>query len=283
MRPSCITAMRSLTPMTSSMSLEIIRMATPASASAAHQLVDFALRADIDAAGRLVEDHHLAASSTATWPSTTFCWLPPERVPTPVATVGALMRERPRCRSAFVALARRVDQHRRWHRLQGRAARCSRRSNRRGSARSACGPPARDRCRASMASRGERDRDRLAVEARSCRRAAGRCRRSARASSVRPAPTRPARPRISPRRSDEVDRAAGIGRGAQALDGEHRLGAGGAAGRRVERFQVAADHQPDHARRALISPPRRARRRQRRRAARRRGRRSARPRSGDAR
>ena len=32
-RPSCITAMRSLTPITSSMSLEIIRMATPASAS----------------------------------------------------------------------------------------------------------------------------------------------------------------------------------------------------------------------------------------------------------
>ena len=33
MLPSCMTAMRSLTPMTSSMSLEIIRMATPASAS----------------------------------------------------------------------------------------------------------------------------------------------------------------------------------------------------------------------------------------------------------
>ena len=32
--PSCITAMRSLTPITSSMSLEIISTATPASASA---------------------------------------------------------------------------------------------------------------------------------------------------------------------------------------------------------------------------------------------------------
>ena len=34
MRPSCITAMRSHTPMTSSMSDEIIRIATPESASA---------------------------------------------------------------------------------------------------------------------------------------------------------------------------------------------------------------------------------------------------------
>ena len=33
MRPSCITAIRSLTPITSSMSLEIIRIATPASES----------------------------------------------------------------------------------------------------------------------------------------------------------------------------------------------------------------------------------------------------------
>ena len=41
--PSCITTMRSLTPITSSMSEEIIKMATPASASAAHQRIDFGL------------------------------------------------------------------------------------------------------------------------------------------------------------------------------------------------------------------------------------------------
>ena len=57
-RPSCITAMRSLTPITSSMSLEIIRMATPGVGQLAHQPVDLALRADVDAARRLVEDHH---------------------------------------------------------------------------------------------------------------------------------------------------------------------------------------------------------------------------------
>ncbi len=54
--PSCITAIRSLTPITSSMSLEIIRIRHAGVGQRPHHVVDFALGADVDAAGRLVED-----------------------------------------------------------------------------------------------------------------------------------------------------------------------------------------------------------------------------------
>ena len=60
-----------------------------------------------------------------------------------------------------------------------------------------------------MASRGDAIATGCAVEADRAAERRGRCRRSARASSVRPAPTRPARPRISPRRSDRSTRWSG--------------------------------------------------------------------------
>ena len=59
MRPSCMTATRSETPITSSMSDEIISTATPAVGEPAHQAIDFGLGADVDAARRLVEDDDL--------------------------------------------------------------------------------------------------------------------------------------------------------------------------------------------------------------------------------
>ena len=68
----------------------------------------------------------------------------------------------------------------------------------------------------------------------------------ARASSVRPAPTRPARPRISPARRSRSTVAAGIGRGAHALDGNATRRRGRFAGRHVGDLEIAADHQLDH-------------------------------------
>jgi len=66
-----------------------------------------------------------------------------------------------------------------------------------------------------------------------------------RASSDRPDPTSPARPTISPRRN-EIDRAIRVGRGSYILRHQDFL-AHSRLGRRVERLQVTADHQTDHA------------------------------------
>ena len=49
--------------------------------------VDFRLGADIDAAGRLVQDQHLGLVSSQR-DSSTFCWLPPDRLPTPTLALA---------------------------------------------------------------------------------------------------------------------------------------------------------------------------------------------------
>ena len=55
-RPSRITRMRSLMPISSGSSDEIIRIADALAREPAHEIVDAGLGADVDAAGRLVED-----------------------------------------------------------------------------------------------------------------------------------------------------------------------------------------------------------------------------------
>ena len=57
--PSCMTAIRSLSPRISSISLEIIIIATPLSARSRIKLIDLGLCADIDAACRFVKDQKL--------------------------------------------------------------------------------------------------------------------------------------------------------------------------------------------------------------------------------
>ena len=197
---------------------------------------------------------------------------------------GVRMSSRRRCRSAFCGLARRVDHAGRGHRpARFGSEMFSAIDDVEQQAASACGPRAPGRCRWSMASRGERD-------ARSARRRGGPRRRAARsmpkmarASSVRPEPTRPARPRISPRAQREVDRlvrdrsrcatptisstvVAGrrLRAACRATSGRGRSSAGSSRRGAISSRAELADHA-------------------RRRAARRRGRRSARPRSGGAR
>ena len=246
----------------------------------AHQAVDLRLRADIDAARRLVEDHDLRASSTATSPA------PPSAGCRPTGC-------RPACRS----------------RPSGcRARRC---------ARSRCG--ARRRCGSAGA---EAKAARLASEMFSVTENSSTRPERLRSSGTRKMPwsmaSRGVRMAIvrPSRRSFAADRAV------DAEDGAGELGAagadqarhaedlaavqgkidrvrrhsaavrrpaisstappGGRSARDIERFQVAADHHADHG----VVPDRAAapaRRRRRRRAAPRPGRRSARPRSGDAR
>ena len=89
-----ITAMRSLMPRISGSSDEIMMIASPCSASRLHQRVDFGLRADVDALRRLVENQDRRARSTSQRASATFCWLPPDSVPTSAATDGVLIRSR---------------------------------------------------------------------------------------------------------------------------------------------------------------------------------------------
>ena len=68
-------------------------IARPALGERLHQRVDLGLRADVDALRRLVEDED-AGSVASQRASATFCWLPPESVPTSAATDGVLMRSR---------------------------------------------------------------------------------------------------------------------------------------------------------------------------------------------
>ena len=52
--------------------------ARPCAASSLEQAVHLGLGADVDAARRLVDHEQLRVRWPATWPSTTFCWLPPD-------------------------------------------------------------------------------------------------------------------------------------------------------------------------------------------------------------
>ena len=89
----------------------------------------------------------------------------------------------------------------------------------------------------------------------------------ARAISVRPAPTRPARPRISPwcdrrarRRSARGMRIARVAAARETLDPQRDRPGSADRPLAVERADVAADHHADHARRRWSRRPRRRRR-----------------------
>ena len=80
---------------------ELMRMmAMPSCTSSSIEVVDLDLGADVDAAGGLVEDEDAWLACRATWPSTTFCWLPPESDEAGVSTLGARMESRSRKSSA---------------------------------------------------------------------------------------------------------------------------------------------------------------------------------------
>ena len=230
--PSCITAMRSLTPITSSMSLEIIRIGDAGVGERAHQLVDLALGADVDAARRLVEDHHLGLHRQPLGEHDLLLVAAGERAD------RASTPRRAECRVARAALgirrvSRRADDHEAARRRLARSGSEMFSAIEKSSSRP--GALAVLRHQVDAARRWRRAAsaidDRLAVEP---DRAAERrsMPKTARASSVRPEPTSPARPRISPLRSVEADRLAGIGGGAHAVDLEQRSSPGGVAGGR---------------------------------------------------
>ena len=55
----------------------------------AQDAVDLRLGADVDAARRLVHQAARAGRRPAAWRCATFCWLPPDRLPTPAVDAGA--------------------------------------------------------------------------------------------------------------------------------------------------------------------------------------------------
>ena len=118
MWPSRITSTRSQMPMISGSSLEITTTPMPSLRQLVDDAVDLRLGADVDAAGRLVEDQH-ARLDLEQRDSSTFCWLPPDRLPT------VDQRARPRgSRSAWnAASARRFAP---WRDRARRPARASR-------------------------------------------------------------------------------------------------------------------------------------------------------------
>ena len=158
-RPPRMTSTRSLMPSTSGSSLEIIRMASPWPASSAHQRVDLRLGADVDAARRLVEDQDARARSPAIWPSTTFCWLPPESCRTICSGPRARIAEAADRIAAPAASPRRGRPGaRRRDRGRARPARRSRAiGHAAGSAPARRGPPAHRRCPGSRACARRRD------------------------------------------------------------------------------------------------------------------------------
>ena len=215
-------------------------------AELADEPVDLGLGADVDAARRLVEDAAPAARARATWPSTTFCWLPPESVPT-----GCVDRRRAdraaarRSRCAERAL-RGADRRSRARdrRSRMRSVTLSRPANSSTSAVPVAVLRHVDDARARWPRRG-RAVTRLAVRSRSRRASAGverrrwpRPARCARRRSARPRPT------ISPARSvRSMSRELAGAR--QAADARATTSPASARRRGEARSSsVAADHQP---------------------------------------
>ena len=163
-----------------------------------HQLVDLALGAHVDAAGRLVEDQHVAVAQQPLGQMTTFCWLPPERLPTRAR--GGRRFDADLFDVVLRVLCRPC--RRRTNRGRGTAAPgwagpyCPPRTAR-GTGRSACGPRRDSRCRSGRRPSGVRILASLPFT-RMTPASIGSAPQIRRIVSVRPAPTRPAKPRISP-------------------------------------------------------------------------------------
>ena len=179
--------------------------------------VDLLLGSDVDADRRVVEDDAEPARATA---STTFCWLPPDSVADGVLGRGVRIASRAIAPAAPRLVRAPHEPERRVAPSSASVDVLARPSRSRKSALRACGPRARGRC-----PRRSRRAGRAAVTGRPStsdlapRRPAS-APKSARASSVRPAPTSPATPRISPARRLERDvleaRLRSTGRGLRA-------------------------------------------------------------------
>ena len=246
MRPSHITRMRWLSRRISGSSDEIMTIALPCAASAFEQLVDLGLGADVDAARRLVEEQDVAVAQQPLGDDDLLLVAAREQ--------PHLLPRRRRLDAQLVDVARgglvrwppRVEQPARPGEARQAGQRdvvCARPC--RWPGRSACGPRTGSRCRARIASCGVRMR--TGCRARGSRRASsGSAPKTARATSVRPAPIRPAKPRISPLRTREADvadrRAARAGPRTSSTIALRRACRAASARSSVER---AADHQRD--------------------------------------
>ena len=108
--PSRITRTVWLRPIVSSSVSEVRITRDALGRHGADQLVDLLLGADVEAARRMVEDQDARACAFSHLASTTFCWLPPERLRQSVSMPGVRMRSRSTQSLASRRSAARVDQ-----------------------------------------------------------------------------------------------------------------------------------------------------------------------------
>ena len=145
--PPCITAIRSLMPRISGSSDEIIRIASPCAASSpiSRWISAFAPTSTPCVGSSRMRTAGSAASQRA---RATFCWLPPERLPTGASIDGRLDRRAARTNvGGQLALAARSRAARTRETARERSpAWCWRRPTSRGSRRAAGGPRGRRRC-----------------------------------------------------------------------------------------------------------------------------------------
>ena len=221
------------------------RSPTPVRGDVAQDRVDRGARADVDALGRLVEDQHLRLQQQPARDDDLLLHAAGEvqhvrhRAAGRPAGRGAPAARRPSCRAAVAEAeaAMRAEMRRAaGSRARKGPARCS----------GGAGPRRRSRCRRGSPRPGCAARTALPVE-RISPPARGRRPKIVSTVSERPAPTRPPRPRISPRcRSKDTSRTIG---GARELrrPREHRLAARRRrrGGRAIDRAEFAADHQAD--------------------------------------
>ena len=228
-------------PRISGSSEEIIRTASPCAASSliSRWISALAPTSMPRVGSSMISSRGLVASHL---PSTTFCWLPPESLPTICSGPRARMPKRamasvasasssPRSMKPRRAIRRSTASDTFWRRVIGRMSPGCR------------DPRARRRCRAAWPRAALPIRDRLAVEQDLARASPGVMPNTVCASSLRPEPISPARPTISPARTVKAD-AAHHGRRDQVAHLEHRrAGLGRELGEQM--VDDAADHHRD--------------------------------------
>ena len=203
------------------MSLVIIQTATPRPASSSIEGVNLGLRADVHAAGRFVEDQHARVAGQPLAVHDLLLVAAGEQPDRLCRGIGVFTRSRSIQRAVQCRLVAAADTEPRAEPVEVRQAEVEPDALRRAPARAAGGPrgraarPRRWRRRASGSGRGRPSRA-------SSPGVIGRTPNTASESSVRPAPTSPAMPRISPARTSNEHRRVRAAAVAEAADAQHR-------------------------------------------------------------
>ena len=250
--PPCMTAIRSLMPRISGSSDEIIRMASPRPASSlmSRWISALAPTSTPWVGSSRMSSAGLAASQRA---SATFCWFPPERLPTGVSSEAVLI---PSWRTKPAAISRSRRKSRNPNRETARRVASVVLAGRRHVEDDAVAAAVFGDVGDSQGGRARRRIDRHGrPRSRTSPVSAGVRPNKTRASSVRPAPTSPASPRISPARTLKRD-VAHARRPAPQIPylEDHLARLDECLGK--DRRQLAADHHADQvAARHLVHAP----------------------------